>query len=247
MGFALLMTLVNTYLPFFTLGEDFKIQIDCGLMTILFCGLIQAVWSSSTSISEEIEGKTAMTLLSKPINRRQFVVGKYVGILTSIMWLLLPVVICFLAAVYYKVGYDAQESGNPFPEHAIRMMWVKKVIPALILILLEISLLTSISVAISTRLPMVVNMVTCFAIFVIGNLTPVMVQAGVLKIEYVEFMARLIATALPVLDHFNVESAISTGAPVPPVYLAYTAAYTAAYCAVAILLAFIMFEDRDLA
>jgi len=62
--------------------------MDCGLATILICGLLLAVWTSSTSIAEEIEGKTAMTLLSKPINRRQFIVGKYVGIMSAVFWLL---------------------------------------------------------------------------------------------------------------------------------------------------------------
>ena len=34
----------------------------------------------SLAVAEEIEGKTAITLLSKPINRRQFIVGKFLGI-----------------------------------------------------------------------------------------------------------------------------------------------------------------------
>ncbi|MGE3317036.1 MAG: ABC transporter permease [Planctomycetaceae bacterium] len=247
MAIALIISVVNTFLPFFTLGEDFKLLIDCGMMTILFCGLLQAVWTASTGIADEIEGRTAMTLLSKPITRAQFVIGKYIGILTSIIWLLLPVVICFVALVYYKVGYDAKESGNPFPEYAERIAIVQQVIPPLILAFLEIAMLTAVSVAISTRLPMVVNMVACFAIFVIGNLTPVMVQAGVLKLEFVSFMARLIATVLPTLDHFNVESAISTGTPVPAEYIGVAAAYSAAYSAAAIIVALLLFEDRDLA
>src|SRR5262245_56612333 len=87
MALALIISVVNTFLPFFTLGEDFKLLIDCGMMTILFCGLLQAVWTASTGIADEIEGRTAMTLLSKPITRAQFVIGKYIGILTSIIWL----------------------------------------------------------------------------------------------------------------------------------------------------------------
>ena len=71
--------MVNTFLPFFSLGEDIKMLKDCGLATILISGLLLAVWTASTSIANEIEGKTAMTLLSKPINRRQFIVGKYIG------------------------------------------------------------------------------------------------------------------------------------------------------------------------
>src|ERR1700743_441961 len=74
---AVLATLINTYVPFFTLGEDVKMLKDCGLATILIAGLLLATWTASVSIAEEIEGKTAMTLLSKPVNRIQFILGKY--------------------------------------------------------------------------------------------------------------------------------------------------------------------------
>ena len=87
---ALIILVVNTFLPFFSLGEDIKMLKDCGLATILICSLLLAVWTSSTSIAEEIEGKTAMTLLSKPINRRQFIVGKYLGILNALLMLMIP-------------------------------------------------------------------------------------------------------------------------------------------------------------
>ncbi|HSG73476.1 MAG TPA: ABC transporter permease subunit, partial [Planctomycetaceae bacterium] len=80
---GIIVLLVNTFVPMFTLGDDFKMLMDCGLATILICGLLMGVWTSSTSVSAEIEGKTAMTLLSKPINRRQFIVGKYMGILNA--------------------------------------------------------------------------------------------------------------------------------------------------------------------
>ncbi len=53
--------------PFFSLGDDTKMFIDCGLATILICSLLVAIWTASLSVAEEIEGKTAMTLLSKPI------------------------------------------------------------------------------------------------------------------------------------------------------------------------------------
>jgi hypothetical protein len=74
-----------------------------------------------------------------------------------------------------------------------------------------------------------------------------LVQAGVLKLELVQFMGRLIATGLPNLEHFNTQAAIATGTMVPPTYLAYAFLYCATFSAAAILLAFILFEDRDLA
>jgi hypothetical protein len=102
-------------------------------------------------------------------------------------------------------------------------------------------------VAISTRIPMVVNLTTMLAIFVVGHLTPVLVQAGGLQLETVEFMARVIATVLPTLDHFNTNAAVATGTLVPANYLGMTTIYCVCYSTMAILLGFILFEDRDLA
>ncbi len=247
MALALISLVTNTYLPFFSFGEDFKMLMDCGLATILICGLLLAVWTSSTSIADEIEGKTAMTLLSKPINRRQFIVGKYVGIMSAVFWLLLPVMICFLGLIFYKVGYDSRESASTDPEMAYKVAVVLQAVPGLILIFLEIAVLAALSVAISTRVPMVVNMVTCLAIFVVGHLTSRLVEGNALGLELVQFTARLIATVLPNLEHFNTQAAIATGTVVPPVYLGYATLYCAAFSMAAILLAFILFEDRDLA
>lgn len=246
---GLLILLVNTVLPFFSLGEDVKMLKDCGLATLLICGLLLAVWTSSTSISEEIEGRTAMTLLSKPINRRQFVVGKYVGIVNAVMLMLIPLAVCFLALVYYKVGYDAREASKQIPEYAERMAAVWQVVPGLVLIVFEIAVLAAVSVAISTRLPMILNLVICFAIFVVGHLTPVLVQteAADPRLEYVQFMAQLIATVLPSLEVFNMQAAVATGSVVPPLYLGMSGLYCLAYSGAALLLGFILFEDRDLA
>lgn len=247
MALAIVILLVNTVLPFFSLGEDVKMLKDCSLATILISGLLIAVWTASTSVAEEIEGKTAMTLLSKPINRRQFVLGKYVGILQAVLWYMLPLVVVFLCCIYYKVAYDAREGSKDIPGFAERMVEVTQVLPGLVLLFMEIAVLSAISVAISTRLPMVVNLTTCFAIFVVGHLAGVLVQVGFTKLEFVSFMAKVIATALPGLDVFNISAAVATGVVVPPIYIGYSAIYCFCYCAATILLAFILFEDRDLA
>jgi len=247
MALAIVILLINTVLPFFSLGEDVKMLKDCSLATILISGLLIAVWTASTSVAEEIEGKTAMTLLSKPINRRQFVLGKYVGILQAILWYMLPLVIVFLGCVYYKVAYDAKEGSKEIPAMAERLAEVTQVLPGLALLFMEIAVLAGISVAISTRLPMVVNLTTCFAIFVVGHLAGILVKVGFTKLEFVYFMAKVIATALPGLEVFNISAAVATGVVVPPVYLGYAALYCACYCTATILLAFILFEDRDLA
>jgi ABC-type transport system involved in multi-copper enzyme maturation permease subunit len=247
LALAIVILVINTFLPFFSLGEDVKMLKDCGLATLLITGLLIAVWTASTSVADEIEGKTAMTLLSKPINRRQFVLGKYIGILQGILWFLLPVAVAFMGLIFYKVGYDAKESSLDPPTVAARFAVMIQILPGLLLIFMEIAILTAISVAISTKIPMVVNLTTMLAIFIVGHLTPVLVQTGGLQFETVEFMARLIATVLPSLDLFNTNAAVATGIMVPPIYLGTTAIYCVCYCTAAILFGFILFEDRDLA
>ncbi|MCA9072182.1 MAG: ABC transporter permease subunit [Planctomycetaceae bacterium] len=256
LGIGITLLVLNTFLPFFSLGEDVKMLKDCGLAIILFFGMFLSIWTSSTSIADEIEGKTAMTLLSKPINRRQFVVGKFLGIFNGAMSLMIPLMIVFLVLIFYKVGYDAREGGTEVMgikktsdqvTVADRLDVVVNILPSLVLVILEVTIMTAVSVAISTRLPMVVNIVTCMTIFVVGHLTPVLVKTVFQTLEPVKFMAQVIATLLPALESFNTQVAVATSATIPPSYLGYAALYCAIYCMAAILLAFILFEDRDLA
>lgn len=253
---GVLLIVVNTFLPFFSLGQDIKMLKDCGLATILITGLLLAVWTASTSIASEIEGKTAMTLLSKPITRPQFIFGKYIGILQAVLFLLVPLIIVMCLAIFYKVGYDAKESSQPVPDlleagsmlpNMERSGEVLQIMPGFALIFLEIAVLAAVSTAISTRLPMVVNMVSTFAIFVVGHLTTKLVEAGTFQIEIVYFMAQFISVALPNLDYYNVSTAVATGQSIPPIYLLTALGYTVAYGGAALLLSFILFEDRDLA
>jgi hypothetical protein len=247
MALAAVILVINSVLPFYSLGEDIKMLKDCSLATILISGMLIAVWTASTSVADEIEGKTAMTLLSKPINRRQFVLGKYLGIIQAILWYMLPLVLLFLVLVYWKVPYDAKEGSKEVPEHAERIAEVYQVLPGLVLLFMEIAVMAAISVAISTRLPMIVNLSCCFSIFVVGHLAGVLVHAGERRLEFVSFMAKVIATALPGLEIFNISAAVATGTVAPPIYLGYSAIYCTCYCTATILFAFILFEDRDLA
>ena len=108
-------------------------------------------------------------------------------------------------------------------------------------------MLTAISVAISTRLPMMANMVICAAIYVLGHLVPILANSAVGKSEFVQFVADLQSAIFPVLDHFNISAGISAGVEVPWSYIAWDGAYCLLYSTVAMLVALLLFEDRDLA
>ena len=223
----------SIFVSYFTFGEDIKMYKDPGLTTISFVCLLLSLLTASSTVADEIEGKTAITLLSKPINRRQFLLGKYFGIEAAVLLMLIVLGIMFGEVIAAK-----------------RLGQVFQVLPGLALVFFEVSLLTAISVAISTRLPILVNMVLCITVFFLGHLTPVLVKAtgGDTANDLVQFMARLFEFVLPSLEFFNAGPSIATGAMIPwTEYVLPALVYCVMYSAVALCFAFILFEDRDLA
>lgn len=233
--------------PYYTFGEDVKMLKDSGLTLIMVLSILVAVWSASVSISEEIEGRTALTLLSKPIRRQQFIVGKFLGILTPTVLMFILLGFVFLVTISIKVVYDAREMAMQEPTWDMCYTEMVKIFPGLVLAFLETMVLAAISVALSTRLPMVANLVVCATIYVLGHLVPLLVASSVDKFAIVHFVGMFLATVLPVLDHFNIQAAVAAGADVPLAYLGWTLLYGVLYSAIALLAALAMFEDRDLA
>ena len=235
------------FVPYNTLGEDIKMVKDEGLTLIMVLSILMALWTASVSIADEIEGRTALTLLSKPVGRREFILGKFVGILVPVAIMFLVLGPLFLASISYKVPYDSRESG--LADATVASCWQEmlQIAPGLLLAFMETVVLTAISVAISTRLPMMANLIICASIYVLGHLVPILVNSAVGQIEFVRFVANLLAAILPVLDHFNISAGISAGQEVPMEYLAWAGLYCLIYSSVAMLLAMLLFEDRDLA
>jgi hypothetical protein len=247
--FAGALLIITIFVSYFTFGEDIKMYKDTGLTTISFFCMLLALLTASSTVADEIEGKTAITLLSKPITRRQFIVGKFLGIELGVLALYVVLGALFAAGVWYKFGYDIREAGGVVDSEK-RWDQVMQMLPGLALGFFEVTILTGISVAISTRLPMLANLVVCILVFFLGHLTPVLVDVSdqTHVNALVNFMAKLFAFVLPGLEFFNAGPSISTGAVIPwfgyvlPAFL-----YCMLYSGAALLLAFIFFEDRDLA
>jgi ABC-type transport system involved in multi-copper enzyme maturation permease subunit len=198
-------------------------------------------------VAEEIEGRTALTVLSKPVSRRQFILGKFSGISMSVALMFLVLGLWFMIWVAYKPVYDGQESADKLTDWAQPFIESFNIAPGLFLCFLEIVIFVAISVAISTRMGILANFLICASIYVLGHLTPMIVQSSFAEFEPVVVFGQLVATVLPVLDHFDIQAAISRNTTVPIAYMAEMLLYTALYSAVAMLLSLVFFEDRDLA
>jgi len=234
-------------LPYFTLGEDIKMLKGTGVEVTMVMCIFLAVWFGSASVADEIEGRTALTVLSKPIGRVQFVIGKFFGIAWPLALVFVLLGVLLMVLVSYKVIHEVRESTTEQAEWFACHFEMFRTVPGLVLAFMETAVIVALSVAISTRLPLMANFLICTTIYVLGHLTPLLVQQASGAFEPVAFVGQLTAAVLPVLQHFNVNPAIAGGAAVPASYLGSALVYCMLYSVFALLLALVLFEDRDLA
>ncbi len=245
--FGVFLIVVFEFLPFNTFGDDIRFLRDCGVTVIMILGMIQAVWSAGTSVSEEIEGRTALTVLSKPVSRRSFILGKYAGIMLAVLVLFAVIAAVLLIAISYKPIFDARESTRGVTTWQTGLEEVMTTIPLLGLYFMQTMAIGAIAVALATRLSLLPNFITCFVVFLIGNLTSPLVASTEGKNELVGFVGKLIAVVVPNLNVFNVQSAVDAGNPIPVIYLAGSFNYLVCFVIAVWMLAMLLFEDRDLA
>lgn len=267
------------FLPYFTFGEDYIMVKELGYDTIMLAAVVFGTLAAGLSISEEIEGRTAVTLMSKPVSRRQFLLGKFCGILLACLVIVSVLGWFFQGTLLYKHWFDqlppAQLSpgmtawvdglgGAPEGRDFVRgaLLWGQQageVLPGLVMSSSLVMVLLAVAVALATRFPLVVNLVTCLVIYFLANLMPVLVQttkpsnassAGpVQKLLY--FMAQLFDALLPGLELFRVRPTVVDESTLPTgEYLRHVAAvtgYGVLFTAIVLLLGLVLFEDRDLA
>ena len=100
---GLLALLLNVNVAAYTLEDDNKLLVDMGLSTLLLVGILLAAFTATATLSREIETKTVLVVVSKPVPRWALVVGKFLGVVAAIglaYWLL---AVTFLITVRHRV------------------------------------------------------------------------------------------------------------------------------------------------
>ncbi len=77
---ATIALIFSNLLAGFTMENDQRMMIDLGLSTVFLCGTLLAAFIATNVLNEEIENRTALTVISKPVSRPLFVVGKFLGV-----------------------------------------------------------------------------------------------------------------------------------------------------------------------
>jgi ABC-type Na+ efflux pump permease subunit len=168
---------IFTFLPFFTLGEDTRMFKSVSIDVILLLVLIVTLLATSKSIYEEIEDRTMLTLMSKPVGRWEVLVGKYLGLILAAGLAVFVLGVVLLAGTYQRVPGDYLLTTKSLYAADIQRLWdyrrmhMAGVYPSMLLVWLQVSVLAAISVAISTRLSLVVNLPLVIILYLAGNLT----------------------------------------------------------------------------
>lgn len=147
----------------------------------------------------------------------------------------------------YKPIFEARETTRDITTWQQGFAEIMTTVPLLALYFMETMAIAAIAVALATRLPLLANFISCFVIYVIGNLTSPLVASTEGNNELVGFVGKLIAVVVPNLNVFNVQSAVDVGNPIPIIYLCAAFNYLVCFAIAAWMLAMLLFEDRDLA
>ena len=94
---TLILMPLNVGLAAYTLKDDDKLLVELGLSTLLLSGLFLSSFSATSVLTREIENKTVLTVVSKPVSRSLFLAGKYMGLFWA---LALAFYICFLGFIF---------------------------------------------------------------------------------------------------------------------------------------------------
>ena len=229
LGTALL--LLSFAFTLFTFSEENTLKMikDMGIATITLCALLVALFTASGVIADEIEKKTALTVLCKPVSRLQFLLGKYSGILGVVACTILVLVAIFIIAL-------------SFLEH--KADWI--IAQAGVFAFLQVAVLSAISVAVSTRFPLVVNVAICFILYVAGHASSFIAQGFEGKGPILRTCAQVLLTLLPNLENLNVASLAARGVSVSVSCLAFGLLYSVLYVAAVLAIALVSLERKEL-
>ena len=165
---GLAMIILTFAFSSFSPREDMTLVRGMGLGIISLAGIFISVILAINLIPNEIEKRTIYTILSKPVRRHEFLLGKYFGALGTVLINIALMSIAFVIAVAVKqatTGGGVVEGGTVVASNPLLLF------KGVAMIYLQLLLLCSLAIFFSTFLSPLVNFFLTLSLFVIGNLS----------------------------------------------------------------------------
>lgn len=226
--FAAFLVTFSLVIGKLTVGDEVKVVKDLGLAGIHFFGILITVLIGINLVFREMEKRTVYLVLTKPIRRYQFLVGKYVGLALTLLLTLVS-----LATVFYLVLLIKKEA-DP------------RILLAFATMYLEWLMIASIAILFSSFSTPLLSTILTFAAFMAGHLTEsLLLLARRLPSEAVKSFLALLFYVLPNLELFNIRAQVVYKLPLPSYLVLQTGAYWLLYSTTFLLLAILIFERKD--
>jgi ABC-type transport system involved in multi-copper enzyme maturation permease subunit len=231
-AFAVLMCGASILVGQISIGIERLVVINLGLTAISLFGVVIAIFIGIGLVSKEIEKRTLYTVLSRPVRRWEFIVGKFFGLAgTLVVNTFFMAIGVFLALLYVSQRFQAADG------------WV---LVALYFIVLQFLIITALALFFSSFSSPLLSAVFAFSLFVIGSFAEDLRGFATLAQGATRWLATGAAYVVPNFSSLNVISSVAHGQGVPRALIFAETAYAIVYAAMALCGAVLIFDRRNL-
>ena len=226
--FALVMIGVSRLLSLLTVGDEEKIIKDVGLAAISLFGVLTAVFVGVSLVFKEIDKRTVYTLLAQPLRRSHFVIGKFLGLFT-----VLGINVTLMTIGLFTVL--AWRGESPWP-----------LLPAILLILVELLIVTAFALLFSSVTNPVLAALWTFTAYVAGHLSwSLLLLKEKIEGGFSRFLCDLVYWMLPNLERLNIKAQVVHGTELPAGFTLDATLYGVSYTVVILVFACIAFGRKE--
>ncbi len=231
LAFALFVIGMTFFLADLSVGDFARIIADVGLASIHVFGVIMAIFLGITLISNEVDRKTIYVILSKPVRRSEFILGKTLGLSFT-----LAITTLAMAAVLFLVHLGYQFGGRAEPGIFIASAGIY----------MELVLLTCLASLFSAFTTPVLSAIFTISLFLLGHLTNYLHAVGEQsKVAAVRWGSKALYFLLPNLENFNWKNEVAYGGLRSASVLGWAAGYLAFYAVCVLCLSCLLFARKD--
>jgi len=230
--YAIILTIAVNLLPEIAAATEDKMFLDLGLAVMNVLSLIIAVFVGTGLINKEIEKRTILMLIAKPVSRNEFIVGKYLGlsaVLALIVAAMSGIYLIFLQA--NNISYSATS-----------------IIVNAIFLILQLSLISAIAISFGVFTASILATALTFAVYLMGNITQDLVNlARINENPGLEKITQVLYLILPDLSRLDLKNEAVYGLSALPdsTTLFISAGYSLIYTAMLLALASLIFSQKE--
>ena len=230
--FALLMIGASILVGHISVGIEQIVIINLGLSSISVFGLLMAIFIGIGLVYKEIERRTIYTILSKPVRRWEFIVGKYAGLCLTILINTAIMTAGFYAALFYQKRHFGAEDLRP--------------LGAIYFILLELALVVGLAIFFSAISTPILSAFFTFCVYLIGHfLSEIRFLGERSENAVVEKLTMGIYYLLPNFNDFDVIARVAHGHGISWSLMMTNSLYALLYVAILLSAAILIFEERE--